>query len=402
MDTQAKIMEIFEKAAKKIIALQMSITSQTNSYDFEKSFREEMTILGHSTYQEIVGGDEVNKNERMKLSTSFGEISLKKGHPLAVAPGGIKVSPYLQEQMCRLGTKMTFEESEEELNELLQIQSNAKQIERLCHHYGEALNQIDWREAFSECIQLRIPFKGQPYVLMDGSMLLTRDREQPWKEVKLCRMFFDRERVESISKNRNMITDSRYVAHLGGHQAFLDKVLEIIPTATPAVFIADGAKWIWNWVENYYPESIQILDYYHCKEHLYSFAKEYFTKEEAAIWVDEAIDKLKTDRVDIFLKELDVLPCKNNNLLKCKNRLLTYLTNNKKRINYSKFLEKGLLIGSGAIESANREVIQKRMKLSGQRWTIQGAKQMLNLRTCYKSGKQTVIRKLIADYKQVA
>jgi hypothetical protein len=259
MDTEAKIMEIFEKAAKKFIVLQTSITPQTNSYEFEKSFREEITILGHSLYQEIAGGEEVNKNERMKLSTSFGEISLKKGHPLAVAPSGFKISSYLQEQMCRLGTKLTFEESEEELNELLQIHSNAKQIERLCHHYGEALNQIDWREAFSESIQLRIPFKGQSYVLMDGSMLLTRDGEQPWKEVKLCRMFFDTERVESISKNRNMITDSRYVAHLGGHQAFLDKVLDVIPTATPAVFIADGAKWIWNWIEDYFPESAQIF-----------------------------------------------------------------------------------------------------------------------------------------------
>ena len=63
-----------------------------------------------------------------------------------------------------------------------------------------------------------------------------------------------------------------------------------------------------------------------------------------------------------------------------KTKLLTYLTNNKKRINYGKFIKDGLLIGSGAIESANRDVIQKRMKLSGQRWTIQGAKQMLNLR----------------------
>jgi len=38
------------------------------------------------------------------------------------------------------------------------------------------------------------------------------------------------------------------------------------------------------------------------------------------------------------------------------------------------------IIGSGAIESAHRTVIQKRMKLSGQRWSITGAENMLRLR----------------------
>ena len=104
----------------------------------------------------------------------------------------------------------------------------------------------------------------------------------------------------------------------------------------------------------------------------------------------------------MWVKELEELPDKNKNLLKSKNKLLNYLTNNKQRINYGKFLREGLLTVSGPIESANREVIQKRMKLSGQRWTVQGAKQILNLRTCYKSGKQILVRKLIADYKKVA
>jgi hypothetical protein len=215
-------------------------------------------------------------------------------------------------------------------------------------------------------------------------------------------MFYDTDRIESVSKERNMITTSRYVAHLGGHEEFLDKVLDVMPPGYPPVFIADGAKWIWNWIDDYYPESTQILDFYHCKEHIYSFAKEYFTENEARKWVEESIEKLKTDRVDLFLKELEELPVKNKGMEKNRNKLLTYLTNNRKRINYGKFIRDGLLIGSGAIESANRNVIQRRMKLSGQRWTIQGAKQMLNLRTSYKSGKQYLIKELITDYKNVA
>jgi hypothetical protein len=52
---------------------------------------------------------------------------------------------------------------------------------------------------------------------------------------------------------------------------------------------------------------------------------------------------------------------------------------------YKTFQEKGLLIGSGAIEAAHRTVIQQRLKLSGQRWTKIGAQQIVNLRIAYKS-----------------
>lgn len=85
MDTTVKIMEIFENAAKKITALQSGITEQTNSYEFEKSFREEMAALSQTVYQEIVSSDPINKNDRMKLMTGFGEISLRKSHLLGVS-----------------------------------------------------------------------------------------------------------------------------------------------------------------------------------------------------------------------------------------------------------------------------------------------------------------------------
>ncbi|MDR1407651.1 MAG: hypothetical protein LBJ23_06365, partial [Tannerella sp.] len=51
------------------------------------------------------------------------------------------------------------------------------------------------------------------------------------------------------------------------------------------------------------------------------------------------------------------------------------------RINYAHYRTAGSgIIGSGAIESTHRTVIQKRMKLSGQRWSTDGVKNMLRLR----------------------
>ena len=38
-------------------------------------------------------------------------------------------------------------------------------------------------------------------------------------------------------------------------------------------FIADGATWIWNWVEDTYPECERIVDFFHAKEHCVNLPK---------------------------------------------------------------------------------------------------------------------------------
>ena len=97
--------------------------------------------------------------------------------------------------------------------------------------------------------------------------------------------------------------------------------------------MADGAKWIWNWIEEYYPNSTRILDFYHCKEHLCSFAKEYFPRDESDLWLEKCMERLKAEQVDVLLKETEKLPGKKTHLKKEKVKLLNYLKNNKKSIN---------------------------------------------------------------------
>lgn len=75
--------------------------------------------------------------------------------------------------------------------------------------------------------------------------------------------------------------------------------------------------------------------------------------------------------------------------------LLTYYENNLSRMDYKRYREKGLLIGSGPMEAAHRHVVQCRMKLSGQRWTIKGAQQVVDLRVANKSNQWGKVLKLI-------
>jgi hypothetical protein len=400
-----KLDEIFAVLKEGIEDLSKSCTKDSSSYQFESSFNLLIREFGQLVFQSIVGNIPKSKNDHITIMTSFGDICFPKSHPLATTPGGFKISPYLQECLCLAGTKMTFEEASEEVKTLKGIEVNAKQIERLCHHYGESLAQVDWAQAYNEAVQLRLPLKDEvTYAMMDGSMILTRQKSESWKEVKLLRMFQSCDRVETISKGRNYIGRSAYIAHLGKHEEFFDKVMEVLPTKSPLVFLCDGAKWIWKWIEEYYPHSTQILDLYHCKEHLYAFANMYYAKDQhcAKQWVESCINLLIAQKVKEFLERIAGLPCTQKKLEIEKQKLYNYLKNNETRINYGLFKENGLLCGSGAIESANRDIIQKRMKLSGQRWTLSGAQQMLNLRVCYKSGQTSILHKLITNTKNAA
>ena len=66
--------------------------------------------------------------------------------------------------------------------------------------------------------------------------------------------------------------------------------------------------------------------------------------------------------------------------------IITPYQANSSRMDYQKYRQLGCgIIGSGAIESAHRTVIQKRMKPSGQRWSMVGAQNMLNLRVMNKN-----------------
>jgi hypothetical protein len=66
---------------------------------------------------------------------------------------------------------------------------------------------------------------------------------------------------------------------------------------------------------------------------------------------------------------------------------LKYIENNKERMKYDLYKKEGHCIGSGAIESANKYVIQRRLKLPGIRWEPENAEYMAHLRAEYINRK---------------
>jgi len=71
------------------------------------------------------------------------------------------------------------------------------------------------------------------------------------------------------------------------------------------VFINDGARWIWNYIEERYPNSIQILDFFHCKEHICQFAKEFFgNTQQASDFSEQLCNMLLEEKVDGAIETL--------------------------------------------------------------------------------------------------
>ena len=138
--------------------------------------------------------------------------------------------------------------------------------------------------------------------------------------------------------------------------------------------------------EELFPDAILILDLYHLCENTYSYAKAIFKNDESKYkpWADSIIEKLKNDKVTEVITILKKL--KNRKVPKGIVNLYTYISNNVDRINYKNYIDNGYYIGSGAIESGNKVVLQKRLKLAGMRWNEQTAQYLLTLRSKLESG----------------
>jgi hypothetical protein len=201
-----------------------------------------------------------------------------------------------------------------------------KQIERICHYHGGQIEETIKEKVRTGEDKTYPDNEELYYVMMDGSMYLTR--EEKWKEMKLGRIFKAADNFD-ISGKRGFVTKPEYVCHLGPHTDFLDKLGVYTESLKNPVFINDGARWIWDWVETYYPNSVQILDFFHAKEHLCQFASEYFqNKDERKDWAEEKCGQLLDDKIGPVIEDLRKMPVKNGKINKLKTSLINYYQTN--------------------------------------------------------------------------
>ena len=280
-----------------------------------------------------------------------------------------------------LGTTQIFHEVPVLIESLLGINVSESHVYRTVQKISEKVE-----DPYLPSIDLR-QREEQPdtqiYGMVDGSFLFTDDG---WKEVKVGRVFTA---TPNESADKWSMGQSEYVAQSGHYGNFISKFETLLPpdSACKKVFITDGASWITNWLTSTYPDSLQILDFFHVCEKLATVPQLVACKK----------DWFECHKVLLLAGSIDAVCSSIKQLKKFdgQTELLNYLEKNTFRMRYHEYRARKLMISSGPIESAHRTVLQTRMKRSGQRWSKGGCDAMVKLRITYKSGKELLIKNVL-------
>jgi hypothetical protein len=174
-----------------------------------------------------------------------------------------------------------------------------------------------------------------------------------------------------------------------------------ITRAEKILFIADGARWIWNRVgslmkslgveKSQYHEQV---DFYHAVEHLCKVAelRKGWNKQERKRWINKYRRRLLTGGIEQVIDAIQEI-CRGRHGKKL-TREKNYFIRNRHRMCYDALKETNFPIGSGAIESAVRRVINLRFKGASIYWLEQTIEAMIKLRAFYKAGRWEVLKKL--------
>ena len=247
--------------------------------------------------------------------------------------------------------------------------------------------------------------KGTLYIQADGASVNTRIEDEngsTWKENKLGIFFAESDMYKRKDKS-NIITHKEYVSYIGSVDTFrilvLAKAVELeYWKYENIVFISDGAAWLRNMIFELFPEATQILDKFYLIENIYQYGKFIFNEDIKKVerFKDKIIGYCYSNEYNLIVKEPKKY--KDVSIPKTICNLPVYLENNKDKVNYSLYEHNGWFVGSGAIESSNKTVVQLRLKQAGMRWSIDGANYMIALRCLAESNNWDKVEKIVVDY----
>lgn len=171
-----------------------------------------------------------------------------------------------------------------------------------------------------------------------------------------------------------------YLGALGVHEA------------KQVIFAADGAKWIWQrtfwlWAAvGLAPEKVvEVVDWYHAVETLHAIAKACrWGESRRKAWVRKVQGYLHKGDVERVVAEIEALAIGRRAKAVLKHR--DYFQRNSHRMRYKALRAQNLPLGSGAMESAVRRVINLKLKSPGKFWLLVNAEATLHLRSYLKAG----------------
>jgi hypothetical protein len=187
------------------------------------------------------------------------------------------------------------------------------------------------------------------------------------------------------------ILRKEYMPCLGSAEQFKGCLLECAVRSgyggyKKTVLLSDGAGWIRNTGEELFPDALQIPDFYHPAENIYSFGKYLFQGDEKRYtpWAEALIALLRDSQGEEVLRRLE--PYKGKTCPAGVVNPYTCIEHNKHKTDCAEYKRQGYYPGSGPIESGNKTVVEKRCKQADMRWNETNAREMITLKAKEESG----------------
>jgi hypothetical protein len=221
---------------------------------------------------------------------------------------------------------------------------------------------------------------GRKGVSMDGGMVNIRG--EGWKEFKAGTVFDVEQRWERDPHTGELVpvphgAHIAYTAVLGSPADFAPRLWKLavehdIPHADDSSVTADGAEWIWNLTADLFPDSVQIVDWYHACQHLAQAAAalQPDNPDQAQHWYTHAQATLYQAGAWAIAAQLEAANLPDQ---------ARYFRTHQRRMHYQEFHEQGYPIGSGTVESGIKQ-FKARLSGPGMRWSRPAARQMLVIR----------------------
>ena len=302
--------------------------------------------------------------------------------------------------------QLSYKRAEAAISQILSLDVDRVTIRNVTNYVGGFVFRNDCKEALkamellnSGKMEYARDKNGTLYIEADGAAVNTRttDADSTWRENKLAVAFTSddiRWWTSTDGERRHaFVRTPTYCSLIGPVSDFKSHVLALAIRAgygnyTDTVFISDGATWIRNMVQEIFPDAQQILDFYHLCENVNKYARGLFGVSESQEkarkkWANDICDSLKKSQYQHVLDELG----EGSNVIVdgLSFNLHGYITNNKNNIDYVEYQQRGLFIGSGIVESANKTILQDRLKRAGMQWNVQCAQAMLTLKAKQES-----------------
>ena len=312
----------------------------------------------------------------------------------------------LQQQALELLADVPFERAAELFQKLTGISFSDSRLHDLFETFSSNVSLEDVipsSEEIEERINRAKTGKRRPILVVatDGAHAPTRPKagraekrgKGEYKESKGFRLYvLSGDKLIDIA-NWHQIQDAGQCAEA------LKFVASRIPTDKVRIaLLGDGAHWLWTAMKEAFPTGREILDYYHCSEHIHEIAKAQYGDNPYKMlqWVESTMSRLFYGEVGQVIGGLRRMDPRNDDAKDQIRQQIVYLTNNKHRIHYNGDRKGQYPIGSGGIESANKFICHTRIKRSGAWWVKINGNSMLKLRCAIVNGTfETSFKKYI-------